>query len=68
MFRYDKIEAKVIRQFQNQGISLEDPENYSTRYAGSLLDTKDLLEKVKELGITEDIVCHSILLNVHINH
>ena len=67
-FRYDKVEAKVIRQFQNQGISLENPENYSTRYGDSLLDTKDLLEKVKELGITEDIVRHRIFSNFHINH
>jgi len=58
---YDQIEAKIVRQFKRHGITPEDPENYSTRYGNSLLDTKDLLAKVQELGITEDIVvCYEI--------
>lgn len=68
-FSYEKVHAKVLRQFQNQGISSEDPQSYSARYGDALLDAKDLLEKVKELGITEDIVCHSIFFDYFsINH
>ena len=54
------MEAKIVRQFQRHGIASEDPEAYSTRYGDSLLDTKALLAKVRELGITEDIVRHRI--------
>jgi hypothetical protein len=56
--RYDKVEAKVIRQFERYGIKPADPEYYSTLYGDSLLDTNMLLAKARELGITEDLVCY----------
>ncbi|CAF0968330.1 unnamed protein product [Rotaria sordida] len=52
---YDQIQVKVVRQFERLGISPEDPEKYSARYGNTLLDPKDLLAQVKELGITEDL-------------
>lgn len=55
-FRYDKIEAKVVREFRRHGVTPENPDTYTARYGDSLLDTQDLLFKVKELGITEDLV------------
>jgi len=55
-FRYDKIEAKIIREFHRHGVTPENPAAYSARYGDSLLDTKDLLQRVEELGITEDLV------------
>lgn len=54
--RYDQVETRIIRQFERLGVTMEDPERYSLRYADSLLDTDQLLAQAKQLGITEDIV------------
>jgi hypothetical protein len=59
--RYDKVEARIVRQFERLGIKSEDPENYSVCYGNSLLDTQQLLTQARELGITEDLVCHPFL-------
>ena len=60
--RYDPVDARVVRQFERLGVALEDPERYAARYADSLLETEQLLAQAKELGITEDIVCHDLFV------
>lgn len=35
---------------------MEDPKNYQAIYQTSLLDTQQLLDQVKQLGIMEDLV------------
>lgn len=60
LFRYDVPETRVVRQVQRLGVTPEDPESYRRRYGETLLDSQELLAKVKQLGIDDDLVnrCH----------
>ena len=60
--RYEKVESRVIRQFERLGIQPEDPEQYTARHGNALLNTEDLLAQAKQLGIAEDLVCHLLYL------
>ena len=58
LFRYEPVQARIIRQFERLGVKTEDPKTYSTFYHNSLLDTEQLLNQLRQLGITEDVVRH----------
>jgi hypothetical protein len=60
-WRYEPVQARVIRHFERLGVTPADPRNYSALYGNSLLDTEKLLTQIRELGITEDIVCNHSL-------
>ena len=50
---------QVVRQFQRLDVTVENPQTYMKRYGNSVLDTNELLAQARQLGITENIVCHS---------
>ncbi|CAF3222416.1 unnamed protein product [Rotaria sp. Silwood2] len=52
---YEPIQPRIIRKFERLAITPEDPHKYSATYGDSLLQTEQLLEQIKELGINEDI-------------
>ena len=58
--RYEKVEARVIRQVERLDVAPEDPETYYARYGSTLLDTNELLAQVKQLGIVEDLVSNRL--------
>lgn len=51
------MQSRIIRQFERLGVTPADPLNYSSIYGNSLLETEQLLTQIRELGITEDLVC-----------
>ncbi|CAF1160538.1 unnamed protein product [Rotaria sordida] len=52
---YEPVQTRIIRNVERLGIKPEDPHNYLTTYRDSLLQTEQLLERIKQLGITEDL-------------
>ncbi|CAF3609616.1 unnamed protein product [Rotaria sp. Silwood1] len=60
---YEPIQPRIIRSFERLGITPEDPHKYSATYGDSLLQTEQLLEQIKELGITEDLASPHVFSN-----
>ncbi len=56
--RYEPAKTRIIRKFDRLGITQEDPRNYSAVHGNSLLDPEQLLARIRELGITDDLVCY----------
>jgi len=55
--RYEPVQSRVVRQIERLGVTPADPRSYVSIYGNSLLDTEQLLAQIRELGITEDLVC-----------
>jgi len=64
--RYEPVQTRIVRHFERLGITPADPRNYFSMYGNSLLDTEQLLAQIRELGITEDLVCHLFDKNLQI--
>jgi hypothetical protein len=55
--RYEPVQTRIVRQVERLGVVSADPHNYFSHYGNSLLETQQLLAQIRELGITEDLVC-----------
>lgn len=47
---------KIVHKIQRSKTNIEDPQLYREKHGETLLDTDDLLQRVKDLGIEEDLV------------
>ena len=56
IIQYEPVQVRVVRQFQNLGISNEDPQSYVQRYGAQLLDSQSLVQQARAAGVVEDIV------------
>ena len=54
--RYEPIQALIVRQVERLGVKMEDPKAYEAMYQTSLLDTRQLLHEIQQLGINEEFV------------
>ncbi|CAF1475215.1 unnamed protein product [Rotaria sordida] len=52
---YSAAETRVVRKFNNLGVTQEDPESYRSRYGSSLLDSITLVQHARNAGVVEDI-------------
>ncbi|CAF3999227.1 unnamed protein product, partial [Rotaria sordida] len=52
---YSAAETRVVRKFNNLGVTQEDPESYRSRYGSSLLDSVTLVQQARNAGVIEDI-------------
>ena len=55
---YEKVQARVVRQFQRLGVTQENPEAYLARFGDSLLDAATLVQQARAAGVIEDIVIY----------
>lgn len=53
---YENVEARIVRRFENLGVTQESPEDYISRYGASLLDPNILIQRVRSAGVTENLV------------
>ena len=53
---YEGVEARVVRQFEKDGVIREDPAHYVARYGGTLLDSSTLVQMARNAGVFEDLV------------
>ena len=56
IIQYEPVQVRVVRQFQNLGITREDPRSYVQRYGAQLLDSQSLMQQARAAGVVEDIV------------
>ena len=54
--RYEPVKAKIIRNYQNQTVVQQDPQEYSKRYHSELFDSDKVIEKARALGVLDDLV------------
>ncbi|CAF1167209.1 unnamed protein product [Adineta steineri] len=55
IIEYEPTGARVVREFQQLGVTREDPETYVHQYRTELLNTQTLIEKARASGVIEDI-------------
>jgi hypothetical protein len=53
---YEPIRARIIRNFQKQSITREDPQVYLNRYGSQLFDASLVVQQARAVGVTEDLV------------
>ncbi|CAF1630417.1 unnamed protein product, partial [Adineta ricciae] len=52
---YEGVDARVVRQFEKDGVIREDPAHYVARYGGTLLDSSTLVQMARNAGVFEDL-------------
>ncbi|CAF1154133.1 unnamed protein product [Adineta steineri] len=55
IIEYESTGARVHREFQQLGVTREDPQTYISQYRTELLDSRTLLEQARAAGVIEDI-------------
>jgi hypothetical protein len=53
---YEPVHAKIIRNFQKQNVTREDPQAYSNRYGSQLYDPNLVIQQARAVGVIEDLV------------
>jgi hypothetical protein len=61
-FSYEPVHANIIRNFQKQNVTREDPQLYLTRYGSQLYDPELVIQQARAVGVVEDLVCVRIWL------
>lgn len=56
IINYENPQPRVNRKFAVVDVFNADPDDYMARYNNSLLNSKELVEQVRRMGVTEDIV------------
>ena len=73
-FSYEPVRANIIRNFQKQSITREDPQVYLNRYGSQLYDANLVVQQARAIGVVEDLVssfCWSVnkyLLIFRVHH
>ncbi|CAF1511702.1 unnamed protein product [Rotaria sp. Silwood1] len=52
---YEGVRTRIIRRFENLGVTQENPDAYVARYRSTLLSPTALLQEARRVGVTEDI-------------
>ncbi|UJR33375.1 hypothetical protein I4U23_020823 [Adineta vaga] len=52
---YEPVHANIIRNFQKQAVTREDPQLYLTRYGSQLYDPELVLQQARAVGVVEDL-------------
>ncbi|CAF1140546.1 unnamed protein product [Rotaria sordida] len=52
---YEGVRTRIIRRFENLGVTQENPDAYVARYGSTLLSPAALLQEARHFGVTEDI-------------
>ncbi|CAF3109059.1 unnamed protein product [Rotaria sp. Silwood2] len=47
-------ETRILRKYQQLGVTQEDPQAYRARYGSSLLDPETLVRQARKVGVIED--------------
>ncbi|CAF3369542.1 unnamed protein product [Rotaria sp. Silwood2] len=53
---YSATETRIVRKYQELGVTPENPACYRARYGSSLLDPVTLVQEARKAGVMEDIV------------
>ncbi|CAF2633375.1 unnamed protein product [Rotaria sp. Silwood2] len=61
---YEAPQARIVRKFEQLGVTNESPEDYVGRYRGSLLDSGTLVQQARNVGVIEDITPPILSLSV----
>lgn len=56
VFSYEPVHAKIVRNFQKQNITREDPQAYLKRFGTQLFDSNIVIQKARAAGVVEDLV------------
>ncbi|CAF5056484.1 unnamed protein product, partial [Rotaria sp. Silwood1] len=51
----EDVQTRIIRRFENLGITQENPDAYIARYGSTLLSPTALVQEARRCGVTEDI-------------
>ncbi|CAF4633130.1 unnamed protein product, partial [Rotaria sp. Silwood2] len=57
---YKDVDRRIVRKFQNLGVTREDPYDYKVRYGTSLLDSEIFAQEALKAGVNEDISSSAI--------
>ncbi|CAF4371396.1 unnamed protein product [Rotaria sp. Silwood2] len=52
---YEGVRTRLIRRFENLGVTQENPDAYVARYRSTLLSPTALVQEARRFGVTEDI-------------
>ncbi|CAF0807383.1 unnamed protein product [Rotaria sordida] len=52
---YEPVHAKIVRNFQKQNITREDPQAYLKRYGSQLYDPNLVIQQARAVGVIEDL-------------
>ncbi|CAF3443733.1 unnamed protein product [Rotaria socialis] len=52
---YEPVHAKIVRNFQKQDVTREDPQAYAKRYGSQLYDSNLVIQQARAAGILEDL-------------
>ncbi|CAF4221694.1 unnamed protein product [Rotaria sp. Silwood2] len=52
---YSAAQTRIVRKYQELGVTQENPEAYRARYGSSLLDPATLVQQARNAGVIEDI-------------
>jgi len=53
---YEPVHAKIVRNFQKQNVTREDPQAYANRYGSQLFDPNIVVQQARAVGVMEDLV------------
>ncbi|CAF0931354.1 unnamed protein product [Adineta ricciae] len=52
---YEPVHANIIRNFQKQNVTREDPQLYLSRYGSQLYDPELVIQQARAVGVVEDL-------------
>ncbi|CAF3346207.1 unnamed protein product [Rotaria sp. Silwood1] len=52
---YEPVQAKIVRNFQKQNVTREDPQTYLKRYGSQLYDPNLVIQQARAVGVIEDL-------------